>query len=317
MITKKYNKFSDNIIGYCPIKNAFGGYTIREFINEETMYQIILSSNSEFSKSFKKDVSKILCQLRKDEQLIITNNGNLEAITPEQVVKRKRRVKELTGCNTSTAWEAFDSSKSNMSCVYLFTIGTVEKLRDVMNIDNKYDDDNYVVKYGMTENIPQRTQQHEKTFRKITNDNIKLTYYALIVEEHISNAEVDIKKQLIAMNAIFRFEDMTELAIVSRKQLKELGETYTILDQLYGGPLKNIILKYQNEIQLQKHENAMENKDKECTMKLLTAEQKNNENLKEEMMYLKKLYEMEKEKSERFKRKYKHYKRLYENENDE
>lgn len=57
----KYKDFSKDIIGYCPVKNEYGGYFIREFISEETMYQVILSSNSTLSKSFKKDVTMKMC----------------------------------------------------------------------------------------------------------------------------------------------------------------------------------------------------------------------------------------------------------------
>jgi len=73
---KKYEQFKDKITNYYFKKNEYGGYIIKELINEETMYQIVLSSNSKFSKSFKQDVSKILVKLRETNQLEITN-GNL------------------------------------------------------------------------------------------------------------------------------------------------------------------------------------------------------------------------------------------------
>jgi hypothetical protein len=71
----KYDEFKENIKHIHWHKNAFKGYIERELIDEETTYQIILSSNSTISKSFKKDVAKILVSLRKDGKLEITNDS--------------------------------------------------------------------------------------------------------------------------------------------------------------------------------------------------------------------------------------------------
>ncbi len=71
---EKYNEFSNNIYYYKWHKNDFDGYILRELIDEETTYQILFSSNSTLSKSFKKDISKILADLRKNNAIELTNN---------------------------------------------------------------------------------------------------------------------------------------------------------------------------------------------------------------------------------------------------
>lgn len=70
----KYNEFCDDIIYYKWHKNEFDGYILYELIDEQTAYQIILISNSTLSKSFKKNISKILANLRKQEQLNVSND---------------------------------------------------------------------------------------------------------------------------------------------------------------------------------------------------------------------------------------------------
>lgn len=72
---EKYNEFSKQITNYTWHQNEFGGYVLRELIPRSKVFEIILSSNSAISKSFKKDVSKILDELSKDGDLIITNNA--------------------------------------------------------------------------------------------------------------------------------------------------------------------------------------------------------------------------------------------------
>ncbi len=94
-IKKKYNEFSDNIRYYIWHKNKYDGYILRELISERTMYSIALSSNSEFSKSFKEDVSKILKKLRQNNNLTITNkkmtlnNDNISLIKQERNIMNK------------------------------------------------------------------------------------------------------------------------------------------------------------------------------------------------------------------------------------
>jgi len=73
-INKKYNEFKSKITHYCFKKNEFGGYIVKEFISEESMYNLILSSNSEFSKAFKQDVSKLLVNLRNQGVIAIVND---------------------------------------------------------------------------------------------------------------------------------------------------------------------------------------------------------------------------------------------------
>ena len=70
---KKYNEFKHEIKLYKWHPNQYGGFYLRELIPERTLYKLILSSNSKISKTFKNDVSEILENLRKEDQLEITN----------------------------------------------------------------------------------------------------------------------------------------------------------------------------------------------------------------------------------------------------
>lgn len=224
---------------------------------------------------------------------MMTENGDIDVIPAEQstaIARRKRRVKDAAGCEVDNALEIFDSSTSNISCVYLFTIGTVGNLRETMDIDDNFSDDCYVVKYGMTENLSQRTTQHMKTFECIDGSNLKLKYYAWINEEYISKAEVDIKDKLQSMNMQFQYKDMVELAIVTPKQLKDLGVFYEKLVQLYIGPVKNIISNYEMKLINSKHEAELMREIADSKEKLLQSE-------KEKSEYIKELYESEKEKN--------------------
>ena len=89
-IKQKYNEFADQIVYYIWHKNEFGGYILRELITSKTMYKLIFSSNSTFSKAFKDDVAEILDELRKKNKLEITNDG----------VKLKKSTKKYKNADT-------------------------------------------------------------------------------------------------------------------------------------------------------------------------------------------------------------------------
>lgn len=68
----KYREFKNEIIFYKWHKNIYGGYILRELINETTMYNLFLSSNGDLSQQFRDKVSKIVTELRKNGQMEIT-----------------------------------------------------------------------------------------------------------------------------------------------------------------------------------------------------------------------------------------------------
>jgi prophage antirepressor-like protein len=84
-ICKRYNEFKDKITHYAFIKNIYGGYILKEFIPENIMYELILSSNSKFAKSFKKDITKLLQELRSKGDLVIAGDEMQLTNTPAKL----------------------------------------------------------------------------------------------------------------------------------------------------------------------------------------------------------------------------------------
>ena len=76
----KYNEYKGNIVFYDFRDNMYGGFYIKEFINQETFFKMLLHTNSIFSNKFKNDVAKLLDNLTNKGAITITNN-NLVAIT--------------------------------------------------------------------------------------------------------------------------------------------------------------------------------------------------------------------------------------------
>ena len=76
----KYNEYKGNIVLYDFRDNKYGGFYIKEFINQETFFKMLLHTNSIFSNKFKNDVAKLLDSLTNNGMITITNN-NMVAIT--------------------------------------------------------------------------------------------------------------------------------------------------------------------------------------------------------------------------------------------
>ena len=77
---EKYNEYKGNIVLYDFRDNKYGGFYIKEFINQETFFKMLLHTNSIFSNKFKNDVAKLLDNLTNKGAITITNN-NMVAIT--------------------------------------------------------------------------------------------------------------------------------------------------------------------------------------------------------------------------------------------
>jgi hypothetical protein len=85
---KKYSLTKNKIVVCDTRDNKVGGYYIKDFITERSMYEILINSTSDFADEFRYDVVSILTELSKRGKLVITNSsddhtGGSFNITPE------------------------------------------------------------------------------------------------------------------------------------------------------------------------------------------------------------------------------------------
>jgi hypothetical protein len=132
----KYNSFSKFISLRIFHKNEFGGYILRELINEVSTYELILDSNNPLSKSFKKDAAKILSDLRK---------SNLLSITSDRIHL------DFSNLINSVSISSFRTK----NVVYIGYVGILDESLD-----------EYIFKWGRATDIFQRKKAHVKLFGK-------------------------------------------------------------------------------------------------------------------------------------------------------
>ena len=208
-IREKYNDYSDDI-EYCIWhKNEYRGYILRELIDEKTMYNMILSSNSTISKSFKSDIAKILTKLRKQNKLIITNDSiQLKEGVTKPNIKSFYDITQIT-------------SYYGKAVIYIAYIGKVEG--------------EYMFKYGLSRKMFERDyKQHSKFF-----DDFKVMYIGETDNcEYIETVlENDLK--MFALHRVCKINDnnQTELfAITEQHTIESIIEHTKMLIEKYQLP---------------------------------------------------------------------------------
>ena len=159
---EKYNDYVNKIKKILLEKNDFDGYFLRELISEKTMYNIILSSNSTFSKSFKNDVANILVELRKENKLIIKND---KLCLNKSLITNDCLLQSLNWENDDDYEYVNDLIKEGRKikiCEYINNHVLYMFLLYDMDNDNKM-----IIKVGYTENIIERSDKLKSEYGKI------------------------------------------------------------------------------------------------------------------------------------------------------
>jgi len=108
------------------------------------------------------------------------------------------------------------------SVVYLFKLGKIKELRNSLKIDldHKYSDDLWVVKFGRTTQLKARTNQHEEHYGLLPHVELNLVLQTRFDVRYLSDAENTIKEHfrmtntLITDNAHYK-----ELAVASDENI--------------------------------------------------------------------------------------------------
>lgn len=198
--------------------------------------------------------------------------------TPEQKTKV---ISQISGCSPDAVKSVLGTSTSKVSCVYLYKVGTVEQLRISMKISKDIKDDMIIAKYGMTDDLKRRTNEHNKTFSKCDGSELQLVYSTWIDDSYISTAEVDIKDYFENLDCFFKYKNMDELVLISQKQMNNMRKFYETVNEKYSGKLKTILEHHKTEVTDLKH--SIDMTKLECDIKLKD----------QEILHMKRIHELE------------------------
>lgn len=180
-------------------------------------------------------------------------------------------VSNLLGVSAMAVKQVFNKNVSTIPCIYLFSIGKVGSLRKKLKIGPEFDDKDFVYKWGMTIDLERRTNEHQKTYSKLSKQDIELVLYGFIDPQYISEAETKVAHLFDGFELKLDNEKYAELAIISSKKMKIIKETYDMISRAYMGHIKDLVNKikdkdneiillkaqYKNELIEEKHKNQL------------------------------------------------------------
>jgi hypothetical protein len=202
-------------------------------------------------------------------------------------IQKNTLISKMKGVSYSTIQELFNINASSVPCVYLTVFNTVSTLRTIMNIDDKYNDNDCVYKFGLTNSFEQRKNGHKSEYKEISDFiDFKLVQYAFIDPLYLSAAEKEISD--LFKDNIFSYKNHNEIVILSEKEMKYIKNAFELIATKYSGrnsellkeidTLKtsiNIInLECNQKIELMKKDTEilLIQKDNECKVSLIQNE---------------------------------------------
>lgn len=284
---------------YFKVKDVMKGFQM------ENLQNILIKNNTTYTEN--KDYKYFICQKKNNvlnktskelfltyqgmlRVLFISRNGKTEPFirwatetlfiaqlgTPEQ---KDELASDLLGVNSKTIKDVFKTNTSKTPCVYLYLIGNANKL-----LNNKYSEDDLLCKFGCTDDLPRRCNEHDKLYSKEFGTKIELLYFSIIEAKYIFNAESNIN-QYFKSNLI-DYKNMNELVVINKKDLPQIKQHYNMIQNSYIGryeemhskisqlekeiiELNNKILLKDKDIELlvEKHKNEIQNKELELKNK--------------------------------------------------
>jgi hypothetical protein len=247
------------------------------FITYEGMIKILYSSHSDKAKSFRNWAT---------ETLFTVQMGSNE--------EKEDLASGLIGIPAQTLRNVLSKSAGKISCVYRFVLGNCKDLRKKMNISKDIPDDYLIIKYGFTDNLVRRTNEHIKTYNSIEGVKLELMNFAYIDPEYISDAETEVKEFFEDVETFIKYKEYKELVAINPKHNRQIKKLYKSLKDEYGGCVKDLNdkigelskevkdknLEIVNLIKIHKLELMNNNKENELMLKEkeLMLKDKENEN---------------------------------------
>ena len=193
---------------------------------------------------------------------ILLLTGLLKRFLLYKWVQKKQRqdlASDILGISIENIKQLSKISVSKIPCVYVFSLGYVKELRNSMNIDKDIDDNQIVIKFGLTTDLVSRASQHVKTYQEnIENSKLRLLYYNYIDRQYMYESEKEIRDFFNDSNDLLSYKNHKELAVLNPKNKKYLKSRFRYVNDTYSGKLKLINEQFQKEIQRIKNETTRE-----------------------------------------------------------
>jgi hypothetical protein len=147
----------------------------------------------------------------------------------------------LTGLTLQTIKEMSRANVGTMPCVYLFSLGTVDVLRENMELDDCYCGTDSVYKWGYTNELARRAGEHDRDYRKLGATNMRLVYHCYVDVKYVAEAEGSIRSFFGELEMGIKYGTSLELVIIPKKKLPFVRDQYLMIGKNYMGRVQELI----------------------------------------------------------------------------
>ncbi len=190
----------------------------------------------------------------------------------------------LIGVSPQTIKNVFNTASNKTPTVYLFYLGLANQLLKT----NTYSDDDYLCKFGCTDDISRRTSEHMRNYKKQYGTDISLLCYSIIDPQYIFDAETNIRGYFRS-NKISP-DDKTELITINKNNLGQIKQHYKMMQNSYIGRYEEMnkkITELEKEIIIKNHQLLIKDKELELKDKDIQLEKQKSDLLEMKLMMLK------------------------------
>ena len=134
------------------------------------------------------------------------------------------------GASIHAIKEAFKTSSGKTPCVYLFIVGNANELLKT----NTYSKDSMLYKFGKTDDLPRRSGEHERDFKRMFKiDHIELMLFSVIDPKYITEAENSLKQ--FFRSSIINYQNKEELIVLDKILYTNTIQHYKLVKNNYIG----------------------------------------------------------------------------------
>lgn len=184
--------------------------------------------------------------------------------------QKEELASKLLGSSVESVRSFLSTSPSKYSELYLICIGKASELKDSLPLKNTYSNDELIFKYGYTDDLSRRLNEHRNKFSKIKGTNISVVLHSPIDPKFLSKAEQELKEYFQDEEANVSHSVYKELVIMNEKQIKRVKIAFKDICCKYAGCMERI----QDEMNKLKSyfENKRKTREKEFAFELKTRE---------------------------------------------
>jgi hypothetical protein len=214
------------------------------YLDKTNKSQLLLSQNWVIAKFFSNNETNV-----KNNEVIdsIESENNISSsIISHKINYNFPEENDFSRITPKILKLVFNLHTSNFSCIYLFSFGKVEIVREIFKIPSNIKSDSIVYKFGSTDNILSKLKDFESFFKeKNEKVEISLCMFNFVDNKYINHAKQELCEECnIYQNIKGKEKDL--ILLNGEKEFEKIKKQYNKIGKQFAN--ENLILDLQNKI---------------------------------------------------------------------